>query len=162
MRRVAVVLALGLGVALAPPASAGTVELGWKEAAKLQGKAAVTFTMDRLVLNGNTWVVTATFRNETGTILRIRQQFGLAEFVRDHVFSKPARFLPAVTFRPRLPSALAPGQSWSGAFGGVGSPNGDRFVRVVFGLFVTTLPKPLGPQFSWISDHAYHVSALAL
>ena len=66
---------------------------------------------------------------------------------------------PARTFEPALPTELARDDSWRGTVGADGALAAGRYVRVVFGPFVTEDEPPEGmpTQFFWITDHAYRL-----
>ena len=156
MRRVAIAVALAFLVA---PAAAGaaTVHLGWHEVARTQnerGKPLVAFHVIALATSKNAWAIAAEITNRSRTTFRLRPAFALAEYSTKR-YDKPDSVLPALFVRPPLPATLRPGQTWRGEFGGPGKPKVGRFVRVVFGTFLSRLPKPMGPTFSWITDHAY-------
>lgn len=48
----------------------------------------------------------------------------------------------AETFDPPVPRVLAPGQSWSGRFGGRGAVPAESYVAFAFGRFMTDAPPP--------------------
>ena len=66
---------------------------------------------------------------------------------------------PARSFEPALPAELDRGDSWRGTVGADGALAAGRYVRVVFGPFVTEDEPPEGmpTQFFWITDHAYRL-----
>ncbi len=66
---------------------------------------------------------------------------------------------PARTFEPALPTELARDDSWRGTVGADGALAAGRYVRVVFGPFVTEDEPPEGmpTQFFWITDHSYRL-----
>lgn len=67
----------------------------------------------------------------------------------------------ATVYRPHLPRQFAPGASWRGEFGGFGTVHEGDYVRVIIGSFAGRIPRPLGPRFSWITDHVYRYSVIS-
>jgi hypothetical protein len=145
MRKLLLLLTLALAVPSA--ATAVTVPVGWNESAgKLMLFRVVAIDLEQ---NG-TWAVAATFKNTSGKPLTVTNQFALALFKRagDHDPGDATIYL-ASRFEPARPKLLAPGQVWSGAFGGDGKVPRGAYVRVVFGRFT-------GPgikSFDWATDH---------
>lgn len=158
MRRLTAAALLASILALPGSASATTVRLNWNESAKSGGKVALTFKVTGLVFEQGVWAAAVSFSNRTRVKLRVGRRFGLALF--DTKAQKvPTRFLRARYFKPRLPALLAPGQKWTGGFGGSGTPPSGMLVRVVFGPFAGKLGPPLSREFVWLTDHAYRVQA---
>ena len=85
-----------------------------------------------------------------------RARFGLAVFPRDERAVPPQ--LVATRFAPELPSALAPGETWDGEFGGGGSVPRGADLRVVVGTFFAVPPIVVGghryARFNVYSDES--------
>ena len=141
-------------LALAASASAETFRLGWVEKLDKGPTTRLTFRVGTLEANGKAWSATVEIVNRgTGPIAVKARQFGIVEYATKTDFQRPLRALRAATFRPPLPTTLAPGKSWKGTIGGPGTPNDSQYVRLVFGSFSSGLsPTP----FNWITDHAQH------
>lgn len=160
MRRSAAT-ALAVVCVLGQPAAAlgKTVRLDWKERAPDKGPVVMTLRVGTLDVHAKTWGVTAAFTNRTRVRLRIVRRFALGLY-RTRSQHLPTRVLSAIAYKPAPPAVLEPGQTWSGAFGGAAAiPNGV-YIRVIFGVFVGKVPRPLGPEIAWVTDHAYLYSSV--
>jgi hypothetical protein len=149
-----------LCLALAAAGSAGVVPVDWNEQAKLKGSPVISFHVQALVgkvkgkLRG--WAVVASLTNRTSKPLHIEtNQFGLALFDSAKQVNLPkGKLLPAIAFKPSMPTVLGPGKTWRGTFAGIGLPPNGSYVRVLFGWF--SGPAVGGPGFNWLSDHVEH------
>ena len=143
------------GLLLAPTASARTIPLSWNERFDVAGQAVMRFEVRSLTISKSRWSTRVSFRNLTARPVTITNRFALL-----HARKRSTRTfgrLAARSLRPRMPSRLAPGQSWSGTFSGTGAAALEGvFVRVHFDAFVGRLR--LGrARFGWITDHAVRV-----
>jgi hypothetical protein len=141
---------------LTPTASARTIQLGWNERFDVAGQAVMRFEVRSLTISKSGWSTRVSFRNLTARPVTITNRFALL-----HARTRSTRTfgrLAARSLRPRMPSRLAPGKSWSGTFSGTGAAALKRgvFVRVHFDEFVGRLR--LGrARFGWVTDHAVRV-----
>jgi hypothetical protein len=155
------VLALVAAAVLAVPAFADVVGLQWKETAKRQGHAQLTFAIKSIEFKNGGWTVTATFTNVTKTTVNIGREYGLLLLRTQGVTAAELRqgqAYVASSYGTSLPKALGPGKSWSGTFSGTGTPPTGVYVRVIFGRFTGGFAGKNG--FYWITDHAYKFSLL--
>jgi hypothetical protein len=154
----------------APPQAA---ELGWTEQLPKTGDALV-FRVHRFVVKRDGWEADLEVENRTeipwrlpGAVGAVPTSFGVMLFRTDELEEVERRSadgdLPglreASTYRPRLPSRLAPGARWRGTIAAPGSLAAGLYVRFVLGPFVAVGDPPEGMErgFSWITDHAHRL-----
>jgi hypothetical protein len=153
-------LAAVAAVAVASPASAGpakTIRLAWSERAVEGGKTVMTFQVRTLKVEGRRWTIAASFRNTSRVKLGIRRQFALLYGPgRERVSG--LKVLTAKSFRPAMPTALAPGKSWRGSFSGTGGTALTKtYIRVQFSYFRGKVIAGR-PGFGWITDHVARIN----
>jgi hypothetical protein len=153
-------LTIAATAALVAPASAGpakTIRLAWSERATVGSRTIMTFHVSSLVVNGGNWTVNASFRNTSRSTLRIRKDFALL-YGPSSVRVSGMKVLRVRTFRPALPTTLAPGKGWSGRMSGTGGTALRRTnVRVKFSYFAGRA-LPGRPGFGWITDHVVRLT----
>jgi hypothetical protein len=149
----ALVAAIAASAALASPAAAETIELGWSEKAVAGGRTIMTFHVAALDVEAGRWSVRASFTNRSEETLAIRRRFGLALY-RARADRRAFRVLRAAAYEPAPPARLAPGERWAGEFAGRGRLPAGALVRVRFGFFAGRAV-PGWPGFWWLTDHAH-------
>jgi hypothetical protein len=132
------------GTSTVSPAPPTTRELNWRDDAGPSG-SRVVLTVRSLTIDGRGWHVRASVTNDTRRTLGVarihnvsRARFGLAVVPRDERAAPPE--LVATRFEPKLPSALAPGETWAGEFGARGDVPRGAELRVVVGTFFAIPP----------------------
>lgn len=151
---VAALLAAGT---VAGPAGGGssatrTIQLGWSEQAPATGAPIMTLRVERLVIDGQKWRLTASFTNRSGMRLGIEPRFklliGPTRGTNNHVIRVAKRFTPA------MPKSIAPGKSWRGTWHGeyAGVLKPGRFLRIGFDRFVGEIAPGLN-EFGLITDN---------
>lgn len=153
-------LAAMAAVALASPASAGpakTIRLAWSERAVDGGKTVMTFQVRTLKVEGRRWTIDASFRNTSRVTLGIRKEFALL-YGPGRTRVSGLKVLAAKSFRPAMPTSLAPGKSWRGTFSGTGGTVLRKtYIRVQFSYFRgRAIAGRRG--FGWITDHVARVN----
>jgi len=126
----------------------------------------MTFTVKSVTVEGTRWSVRASVVNHSKHVVTITRgkasvgnfRSGLIVPYAGTPCSIIGSCLPTLLgsqqSRPSFPSALKPGQAWSGGFAGVGRIPRGQVLNVAFGFFVDpTLKK----QFSWITQHSFKV-----
>ena len=175
VRRLGLALLLLL-VVLAPAAQAKTIGVDWREEKTLTGGGALRFRVTKIVATTQSWAVTATFTNDSGSRVGIAPkgrpfQFppptplwsnGMALIEHHRVFSVNIGGYhgewwqhPATSFRPALPTSLAPHALWTGTFGGRGKLKKGQAFSLGFGLFELQSPESGGATVYWITDHSF-------
>jgi hypothetical protein len=148
---------------------ARTIELEWKESFEAHGRPVLEFAVTRVQFRPGGWSVGGAVTNRSTVGFSIvapsgipallgRKQnwtwFGLAWMTK----RQDVRIVHAETYRPAaLPKILAPGETWSGTFGGPVFAARRRTIRVTFGMFVARKTPPPGvpAQVGWVIDHSF-------
>jgi hypothetical protein len=141
------------------PARPQTSALNWVETAGRPGERLV-IRVTSLTLGLRRWSVRASITNDTSAQLFIGKPhshesgaFGLL------TATAASTGLTATRYAPPLPSALRPGETWNGRFGGSGTVGEGRPVRVVFGTFWAYGGVRVGGwrrvMFRLVTDHAF-------
>src|SRR6266511_3262374 len=143
------ILASCLSLVLPAATSARVVPLNWRERAPNRGTLVMSISVRTIVIEKGSWAVGASFTNRSRVAL-----------YHSRTAAHPYRSYSASEFHLRFPRRLGPGKSWSGEFGGFGAVKDGDYVRVIIGSFVGHIPRPVGPRFSWITDHAYRYSVI--
>ena len=140
---------------LTPTATGRTIPLGWNERFDVGGQAVMSFEVRSLTISKSGWSTRVSFKNLTSRPVSITNRFALL-----HSRQRSTRTfgrLAARRLRPRMPSRLAAGQSWSGTFSGRGAGAlKGVFVRVHFNEFVGGLRFGRA-RFGWVTDNAVRV-----
>jgi hypothetical protein len=112
----------------------------------------MTLRVERLVIDGNRWRLTASFTNRSGMRLQIEPRFklliGPTRGSNNHVIRVAKRFVPA------MPKSLAHGKSWRGTWHGeyAGVLKPGRFLRIGFDRFVGEIAPGI-QEFGLITDN---------
>jgi hypothetical protein len=142
-----------------------TVELGWRETARVEKRPILEFEVESIRLRPRGWTVRGSVTNRSPVrfsilapdaieILEERKQdwtwFGLTWTTAAGV-----KIVHAEAYRPALPKILEPGQTWRGSFSGPAFAVQGRPIRVTFGMFVprSAPPRHYPAQIGWITDH---------
>jgi hypothetical protein len=101
-----------------------------------------------------------TIKNDSRRTIRVGDEFGVEIFATKAQtnLNKGLAFGHAISFSPKRPVELRPGESWTGTIGGAGHPptsTASRYARLVFGSF-TGVPGQRG-AILWVTDHALRV-----
>jgi hypothetical protein len=161
VRRIATLGFAAAGLLLLPAATqARTVPLNWSERAPARGKPVMTFTVRAVVIERGSWAAVVSFTNRSRFRLSMVPASGILLY-HSRTATHPYKQLAATAYRPHLTRQFAPGASWHGEFGGFGTVRDGDYVRVIMGSFTGKIPRPLGPRFSWITDHVYHYSEIS-
>jgi hypothetical protein len=153
------ILASCLSLVLPAATSARVVPLNWRERAPNRGTLVMSISVRTIVIEKRSWAVGASFTNRSRVALGLVPASGLALY-HSRTAAHPYRSYSASEFHLRFPRRLGPGKSWSGEFGGFGAVKDGDYLRVIIGSFVGHIPRPVGPRFSWITDHAYRYSVI--
>jgi hypothetical protein len=147
--------------------------LGWREEFGPPGEKLV-FSVQSLEIMKDGWRAEVGLENDTSVPYQVTgphapldRTFGLMLFPsgeksdldeQNESGTLPA-VRPAVTFRPKPPAILEPGQSWSGTISAPGALVADSWVRVVFGALISvgTPPDDLPEYVVWITDEAHRL-----
>jgi hypothetical protein len=158
-RLVAVAAAIGL----VAPGAAGAARVGWHETAKVAGARVMSYRVDSLSVRTNGWSARVSFKNLSKRTIRVGSQFGVAFYLdpKAEDLSLAVGFAAATKFSTPTPTALKPGESWTGVISGSGTLTmaGRVYARVVFGPF-TGVPGE-SAAIMWITDHVTTVSGKA-
>jgi hypothetical protein len=137
------------------------LKLGWNEGA-VSGPS-LRFRIASIDVGKHTWVVHASVRNSSAGSLKLvpgrnSSTFDMGPalvvpYVVPTDFRAQFRLLPATEFTPALPASLAPRQTWTGAFAGVGKIPRKTEIHVGFGQF-----QPPGQgTFTWQSQNTFRL-----
>lgn len=149
-------------VTVATAGEGRTITLNWTESNRGANRPLMIFTVRSITLTGARWSVRASVTNRSRKTIRITQanlqfhppEYGFGLLVPPRPCAPGVYcewpYLGATQFRPRLPSALRPGQNWTGVFSGRGTLPRRRLLPIVFGRFVAD-----GEPFHWITQHTF-------
>jgi hypothetical protein len=166
-----------VALAAVPSAAAQTVGVDWRESfyPDYPREHRITFRVSRVVVKSGSWTVRAAFTNRTPWRLRIapadptgwRVGMGLVSprprsgtWYPWNPSSPEVDTFRANRFLPRMPRSLAPGESWSGQFGGAGTLPRGRSIYVKFGQFVPprrVAVRVRAEALSWTTNHAFRL-----
>jgi hypothetical protein len=149
------------------------IEIGTHE---LDGRHGIGFVLDirRLRLSRSGWEVEARVVNATPVTWSIAKphsrggtKFGLflgrdPKALRPATLEAAARTTPqllALNYDPPTPTALRPGEGWSGRFSGPGRIQRGTYIKFAFGTFTTDQPPPEGlpPRLMALTSKAVQV-----
>jgi len=118
-----------------------TTVLNWTEAPGTPGQRLIVH-VGSVTLRRGTWSVRASIENDTSASLFIGRPHtdepGTFGLVTTKSAGEPGLLpagLVATRYSPPLPSALDPGEVWSGIFSGPGVVRAGTSLRIVFGTF---------------------------
>lgn len=162
--RLILAAACAFGLLLVPSAGARTIALNWTEHTTAPDPSIV-FKVRSVTVTGRKWTVRASLSNRSdkriqvvrGTMLDTPPQYGFAILVPVPQCPRGVSCRPiantATRASPRLPTSLAPGQTWSGTFGGIAVLPKGYLLWISMGHFLV----PGGRDFSWVSQHAFRL-----
>jgi hypothetical protein len=158
-RGLALAIAAAACLAAAPLAAAD--RLGWNEKAKYAGKPVMSYRVVSLTLGKSRWNAHVSFRNLSNRTIRVGNEFGVGFWTSSKAtdLADAVGFAAATTFSSKPPTALKPGDSWSGVISGHGrlTNPGRLYARVVFGPFIDFPGQ--STAVLWITDHAKALGA---
>ncbi len=170
MRFPAAVALVAAGVlATAAGADARTIRLNWVEQRSADYfPQAMTFKVKDVVLTTKAWSVHASFTNRSKVTLKIGPSLGTNYALYTFglgwghcVPNGPGSTCGLATLKytyakPKVPTSVGPGQTWSGVFGGPGRPAKGKLINVIFGTFYPPGSPANGvKEFDWVSSHAF-------
>jgi hypothetical protein len=169
MRRLLVLAAVS-ALVLVPTAQAKTLKLNWVEKT-IGDYPAMTFKVKTLTVVGTKWSYVASVANNSKVAVKIgpgspsedgQYRFGLILPQKYDTSCHPV-YTPcpaprpplagAQSTKPRMPTVLRPGQTWSGTVSGTRTIPRGVLIRIAFGYFTDPAFRPTG--FSFITENTF-------
>lgn len=154
VRRLALLVLLAAAGAAVVPAQAATIPTRWTERMYVGGKVAMTFNTRAITISGQSWTVSASFKNNMQRSIRIvGPGAGIALSTTPPRPGQPYQLVRARSIKPAFPAVLKPGQVWRGTLSGRGIPSWSTYLMAAYGQF-EPIPGKTRKSWRWITDHA--------
>lgn len=143
----------------------GAKTLHWNETFKTADGKVMNFRVTRLTVTQTSWSAKVSFTNLSKRTLQIGDGFGIAFFAGAKTTNPvhASALIRATAFSPKRPTALKPGETWSGVIGGTGqleTTATSGYTRILFGPF-TGVPGEKAAT-SWITNHETSIAPTSL